>query len=210
MSAGTRRAQRAFGPIKGNVKIVIIGLSATATWGNGQGEAYRNLVHELNARGHEVLFLDGGESSSLNGRGATRRKSFHAPRKNYRSLSDLKRRFGRQVRAAHVVIVGSKVPDAIEVGRWVTSVAKGVTVFYDVDTHCTLSKLEHGDADSVTRALLSKYSLYLSFSGGRELQDLERKFGSPMARTLRDRNPAQRAARLERYVVEAMTGRPMA
>jgi len=190
------------------VNIVIIGLSATSTWGNGQATMYRNLVRELNVRGHQVLFLDHSDDSPFADR--ARRKAPHGKRDSYRSLADLKRRFGRQVREAQVVIVGSAVSDAIEIGRWVTSVAKGVTVFYDINTPITLSKLEHGDADSVTRALASKYDLYLTFSGGSELQDLERKFGSPMARTLPDRSPAQRAARLERYVVEAMTGRPMA
>ena len=189
------------------MKIVIIGLSATSTWGNGQGQMYRNLVRELDTRGHEVLFLDRHDAPALD---RARRRAPLRKRDTYRSLSDLKRRFGRQVREAQVVIVGSGVEDAIEIGLWVTSIAKGVTVFYDVDTHYTLSKLERGDAESVTRALVPKYNLYLSFSNGRDLQELERKFGSPMARTLRDRSPAQRAARLERYVVEAMTGRPMA
>jgi len=190
------------------VKIVIIGLSATSGWGNGQAMMYRNLVRELDARGHEFLFLDRSDSAPLADR--ARRKAPLRKRNTYRSLSDLKRRYGRQVREAQAVIVGSGGSDAIEIGRWVTGIAKGVTVFYDVDTHYTLSKLEHGDSESVTRALVPKYNLYLSFSNGQDLQDLERKFGSPMARTLRDRSPAQRAARLERYVVEAMTGRPMA
>ena len=72
----------------------------------------------------------------------------------YQTLSELKRRFLRQVRGAQVVIVDSGVPDSAEVGDWVTRVAKGVTAFYDVDTPFTLAKLEHGDAGHLTRALM--------------------------------------------------------
>src|SRR3546814_10641590 len=37
---------------------VIIGLSITASWGNGHATAYRALVRELIRRGHKVIFLE--------------------------------------------------------------------------------------------------------------------------------------------------------
>ena len=40
------------------MKIVILGLSITSSWGNGHATTYRGLVRELVARGHDVLFLE--------------------------------------------------------------------------------------------------------------------------------------------------------
>ena len=40
------------------MKIVILGLSITSSWGNGHATTFRGLVRELTALGHEVLFLE--------------------------------------------------------------------------------------------------------------------------------------------------------
>ena len=40
------------------MKIVILGLSITSTWGNGHATTYRSLLRVLSARKHEILFLE--------------------------------------------------------------------------------------------------------------------------------------------------------
>ena len=40
------------------MKIVILGLSITSSWGNGHETTYRSLVRELVRLGHEVFFLE--------------------------------------------------------------------------------------------------------------------------------------------------------
>jgi spore maturation protein CgeB len=40
------------------LRIVMLGLSITSSWGNGHATTYRGLVRELSARGHQVLFLE--------------------------------------------------------------------------------------------------------------------------------------------------------
>ncbi|MDB5289607.1 MAG: hypothetical protein JWL69_848, partial [Phycisphaerales bacterium] len=40
------------------MRIVIIGLTITSSWGNGHATTYRGLVRGLVARGHDVLFLE--------------------------------------------------------------------------------------------------------------------------------------------------------
>lgn len=40
------------------MKIVILGLSITSSWGNGHATTFRGLVRELVKRGHEVSFLE--------------------------------------------------------------------------------------------------------------------------------------------------------
>ncbi len=40
------------------MNIVILGLSITSSWGNGHATTFRGLVRELDALGHDVLFLE--------------------------------------------------------------------------------------------------------------------------------------------------------
>ena len=51
----------------------------------------------------------------------------------------------REIRDADAVIVGSYVPDGVDVARLVHRRARGVTAFYDIDTPVTLAKLQRGD-----------------------------------------------------------------
>jgi len=82
------------------------------------------------------------------------------------------------------VIVGSYVPDGVEVGRWAQATAKGVTAFYDIDTPVTLAKLAAGDFEYLSPELIPGYDVYLSFTGGPVLREIERRYGSPAARAL--------------------------
>ena len=60
------------------------------------------------------------------------------------SVTELQTRFAAEIREADCVIVGSYVPEGIEVGEWVIAHAGGVTAFYDIDTPVTLAKLARG------------------------------------------------------------------
>ena len=164
------------------MKIVIIGLSITSSWGNGHATTYRGLVRELVRRGHEVLFLERDKPWY-----ASNRDLPHPPYGEthlYGSVEELQTRFGREVRAAGAVIVGSFVPEGVAVGEWVTRHADGVTTFYDIDTPVTLAKLAARDHEYLSPELIPRYGLYLSFSGGPTLGRIESKYGSPAARPL--------------------------
>jgi spore maturation protein CgeB len=102
----------------------------------------------------------------------------------YDSLGQLKDRFRSDVANADLTIVGSYVPQGVAVGEWVTSVARGVTAFYDIDTPVTLSKLDRGETEYLTRALVPRYDLYLSFTGGPTLQRLKTRYGARAPRAL--------------------------
>ncbi len=164
------------------MKIVILGLSITSSWGNGHATTYRGLVRELTASGHEVLFLERDQPWYAENRDLPE-PPFGATHL-YRSLAELKRKFAALVREADCVIVGSYVPEGIAVGEWVTSIAEGVTAFYDIDTPVTLAKLAGRTCDYLSPELIPRYSLYLSFTGGPTLRRIEREYGSPMARAL--------------------------
>jgi spore maturation protein CgeB len=164
------------------MKYVILGLSITSSWGNGHATTFRSLVKELVSRGHDVLFLERDVPWYANNRDLPE-PPFGTTRL-YGSLSELKHEYTRQVREADVVIVGSYVPDGIEVGKWVTRVAGGVKAFYDIDTPITLAGLASGASEYLDRALVPRFDLYLSFTGGPTLDRLESEFGARAARPL--------------------------
>ncbi len=163
------------------MKIVIFGLSLTSSWGNGHATTYRGLVRELVRRGHDVHFVERdvpwyAKNRDLNELPGARLSL-------YASLDELPR-FLDEVRTADAVIVGSYVPDGIVVGEWVIANASGVTAFYDIDTPVTLAKLRDGNAGYISAALIPRYQVYLSFTGGPILRQLEKEWGSPAARPL--------------------------
>jgi spore maturation protein CgeB len=164
------------------LKIIILGLSITSSWGNGHATTYRGLVRELSARGHNVLFLERDLEWYASNRDLP--KPPYGRTALYKSLPELKRRFASIVRDADCVIVGSYVHEGAAIGEWVTKIANGVTAFYDIDTPVTLARLAHSDIDYLSRLLIRRYHLYLSFTGGPTLDCLEKQYGSPMARPL--------------------------
>jgi spore maturation protein CgeB len=152
------------------MRIVILGLSISSSWGNGHATTYRALVRALALRGHEVLFLERDAPWYAENRDAPVPEGCRW--RLYDSIADLQNRFGSDVRHADAVVVGSYVPQGVEVGRWVTRVARGVTAFYDIDTPITLAKLERGDEEYLSRDMLPRYEVYLSFTGGALLDRL--------------------------------------
>jgi spore maturation protein CgeB len=86
------------------------------------------------------------------------------------------------VRDADLVVVGSYVPDGVAVGHWVADTARGATAFYDIDTPVTLAKLDRNDFEYLEPALIPRFDLYLSFTGGPILRRLEDELGARRAR----------------------------
>jgi spore maturation protein CgeB len=160
------------------MKIVILGLSITSSWGNGHATIFRGLVKALSRRGHDVLFLEHD-------------KPWYAANRDlpcppggttclYDSIERLKCCYEREIRCADFVLIGSYVPQGVEVGRWVTSL--GVPCgFYDIDTPVTLAKLSRGDYEYLSPDLVGRYDVYFSFTGGPTLSRLEHEFGAQRA-----------------------------
>lgn len=164
------------------MRVVILGLSVTSSWGNGHATTYRSLVQGLSARGHDVLFLERDLPWYSENRDLAQPPGCRVGL--YGSFEELREEYGEDVRGADLVIVGSYVPEGVAIGGWVTRVAEGVTAFYDIDTPVTLSYLERGGADYLSPGLIPKYRLYLSFTGGPILELLERRYGAGLARPL--------------------------
>jgi len=163
------------------LRIVVLGLSLSSSWGNGHATTYRALLKALAARGHDIVFLE-------------RETPWYAANRDlaepgycrlglYRDVNDLMGH-ASQVIAADVVVVGSYVPDGIAVGDWVLATAGGLTAFYDIDTPVTLAAIERGDCAYLGKRQIPRYGLYLSFTGGPILQALVRRHGARSAHAL--------------------------
>jgi spore maturation protein CgeB len=161
---------------------VFLGLSITSSWGNGHATTYRGLLKQLARRGHRVLFLE--RELPYYERHRDLRRPPDVPTELYGSLAELKQRFTPQVRDADLVVVGSFVPEGAEVSAFVQGTAQGKTAFYDIDTPVTLRKLDQGDTAYLSPALIPRYDLYLSFTGGPMIEHLERTRGARRVRPL--------------------------
>jgi spore maturation protein CgeB len=161
------------------MRIVFVGLSVTSSWGNGHATNYRGLMRALSERGHDVLFLE-------------RDVPWYASQRDlpqppwgrtclYGDVAELKQRFAAHVREADLAVLGSYVPDGPEVGDWLIETARGATAFYDIDTPISLAKLEQGDSEYLSPALVPRFDMYLSFTGGPTLRVLEERWGARSA-----------------------------
>ncbi len=164
------------------MRIVVLGLSLSSSWGNGHATTYRALLRGLSGLGHRVLFLE-------------RDVPWYAAHRDlpapdfctlalYRDLDALRTRFAVDLAEADAVVVGSYVPDGIAVLELVLSLAGGRRAFYDIDTPVTLAALGRGDCAYLGAAQLARLDLYLSFSGGPALSQLSQHYAALRPRAL--------------------------
>lgn len=163
------------------MKLVVLGLSLSSSWGNGHATTFRALLSAFAARGHEVLFLE-------------RNAPWYAEHRDlpdpdfctlahYDSLAGLEE-WRDAIAGADAVMVGSYVPEGIAVGAFVQAAARGITCFYDIDTPVTLAALDRGSCDYLSRDIIAGYDIYFSFSGGPTLGRLKEHYGARLARPL--------------------------
>jgi spore maturation protein CgeB len=150
--------------------IVVFGLTLSSTWGNGHATTYRALLRGLAADGHRVLFLEAD-------------RPWYAAERDlpdpdfcafelYDDADAALDRHGDRIAGADAVIVGSYVPEAIELIDRLAGRVGGVLAFYDIDTPVTLAALRGGDAAYLAARQLPLFDLHLSFAGGPALAQL--------------------------------------
>ncbi|MBV9199158.1 MAG: glycosyltransferase [Alphaproteobacteria bacterium] len=164
------------------LRIFILGLSITSSWGNGHATTYRSLVRALSQRGHDVVFLEREAPWYRANRDGVDLPpgSVHL----YNGIEELRARWRRTLAGADLVIIGSYVPEGIAVAALVQSMCFGIVAFYDIDTPVTLASLANGDCSYLNTELIAGFDLYLSFTGGPALQLLEQRYGARAARVL--------------------------
>lgn len=163
------------------MRLVVLGLSLSSAWGNGHATTFRALLKAFAKRGHDILFLERDVPWYAAARDLADpdfcRLAF------YKDLVGLQT-WRAEIANADAVIVGSYVPEGVAVGAFVQSIARGVVAFYDIDTPVTLAKLARGDFEYLSPEVIPGYDVYLSFTGGPTLREIETRYGSPAARPL--------------------------
>ncbi|GAA3749695.1 CgeB family protein [Terriglobus aquaticus] len=163
------------------MKIVILGLSITSSWGNGHATTFRALCRELHRRGHSITFIEKDVEWYRSNR--------DLPEPPYVKLwlyEDWQRdgigTVRDAIRDADSIVVGSYFPDAIAATALLQQEAKAPVLFYDIDTPITIAALRlHGQCEYLRAQDIPFYAAYLSFTGGPTLMEIEQRFGSPRA-----------------------------
>lgn len=160
------------------MRIVILGLSLSSSWGNGHATNYRALVKALARAGHQVLFLERDMPWYANNRDL---QAVHQPGlRLYQTPAQLSA-WQSEISEADLVLIGSYLADGIEIAGLVLEWARGVTAFYDIDTPVTVAGLADGTCRYVDTDLIPRFDLYLSFAGGPLLDLLEGELGAKRA-----------------------------
>ena len=163
------------------MKLVVLGLSLSSSWGNGHATTYRALLKAFAARGHAVSFLE-------------RDQPWYAEHRDLAAPDwcDLilypdpptLARHRALIAAADAVIIGSYVADGPAIIDQVQHAATGTIAFYDIDTPITLAKLAGGDHEYLAPDNVPGLDLYFSFTGGPTLGTIERRWHARAARAL--------------------------
>jgi spore maturation protein CgeB len=167
---------------RGSLRIVVFGLSITSSWGNGHATTYRALLRQLAARGHRITFFERNVEWYRQNRDLA--DADYCDIRLYESVDELISGYSTLVTECDAVIIGSYVPDGVRVARWLLAHASGLTAFYDIDTPITISDLKAGRCQYLEPELIPEFDLYLSFTGGPILREIEQSFGARCSRLL--------------------------
>jgi len=159
------------------MKIVVFGLTISSSWGNGHATLWRGLSRALTALGHKVVFFERDVPYY-----AAARDVQHIPGGElilYPGWESVRARALQEAAESDLAIVTSYCPDGIAASDLVLSAARGLTVFYDLDTPITLSRLRRGEAlPYIGPQGLAGFDLVLSYTGGKALKELQSRLGA--------------------------------
>jgi spore maturation protein CgeB len=164
------------------VKILFFGLTLSSSWGNGHATPYRALIRALARAGHDMSFYE-------------KDVEYYYWRRDFREWpycrlvlydewQNVRAAALADARAADVVLIGSYCPEGARIADELLGLAHPLRVFYDLDTPITLWNLARGDLFYLRRDHVPAFDLYLSFTGGAVLRQLERVWGARAARPL--------------------------
>jgi spore maturation protein CgeB len=165
------------------LKITIFGLTLSSSWGNGHATPYRAILRALHDLGHQVTFYERDVEYYARRRDFSECDYCHLVL--YPSWDDVRAWALNEASASDVVITGSYLPDGARINDEVLSLAQPLRVFYDLDTPVTLAALEsNSQLDYLRRDQMPAFDLYLSFTGGPILEELEHQWGVHKAAAL--------------------------
>lgn len=160
------------------MKIAIFGLTISSSWGNGHATLWRGLCKYLIRMGHDVIFYERDVPYYA---GARDLREIPGGRLElYASWESIRRRARDDVADADAVFVTSYCPDSVAATALSLDHARGLRVFYDLDTPVTLAKLRaHGAVPYLGSRGLNDFDLVLSFTGGpRVFEEFRSRLGA--------------------------------
>lgn len=166
----------------GLVKITIFGLTLSSSWGNGHATPYRAILRALHRRGARLVFYEKNVPYYASQHDFT--ACDYCDLRLYSCWDDIRTEALREVRESDIVITASYCPEGARISDEVLCSNGPLRVFYDLDTPITLNRLRTEAVDYLCRDQIAAFDLYLSFTGGSVLSELERKHGAQLARSL--------------------------
>lgn len=159
------------------MKIVVFGLAVSSAWGNGHATLLRGLFRALHHAGHEVHFFERDTPYYASHRDASSLPFtvLHL----YSKWEDIFPIASALLAESDVGMVTSYCPDGDVACELVLDSKVPRSVFYDMDTPVTLSRLQRGEAVAYFPARgLHDFDLVLSYTGGLALEELRDKLGA--------------------------------
>ncbi|HEY2362248.1 MAG TPA: glycosyltransferase [Candidatus Angelobacter sp.] len=164
------------------MKITVLGLTLSSSWGNGHATPYRAIIRALDRLGHRVHFFEKDVPYYSS------RRDFDSC--DYCDLTLYSEWAGVRDRAlstaadSDVVITASFLPEGRRINDEILDLGRPLRVFYDLDTPVTLNALRHGEIEYLDAGQIPAFDLILSFTGGKALAALEDEYRARMVRPL--------------------------
>lgn len=164
------------------LKITFFGLTISSSWGNGHATPYRAIIRALHRLGHQVTFFEKDVEYYYWRRDFNR--CGYCDLVLYSSWDDVRKQALTTAADSDVVIVGSYCPEGALIADEILSLGHPIKIFYDLDTPITIENLRAQDLEYLRRDQMSAFDLYLSFTGGAILDELECEWKVRLARPL--------------------------
>jgi spore maturation protein CgeB len=158
------------------MKLVVLGLTISSSWGNGHATLWRSLIRALTRRGHRVTFFERDVPWYAGARDLDGIPGLETV--FYPDWDSVRSRAAREVADADAAMVTSYCPDGVAASDLVLA-GPAARVFYDLDTPVTLAALAGGERpDYLPLQGLGDFDLVLSFTGGAALGRLRTELGA--------------------------------
>lgn len=161
------------------MKLVVLGLSVTSSWGNGHATTYRALLSALHQRGHQIVFFEKNEEWYASNRDLPSPPFCEV--QLFDSWKAALPALRREIADCDAAMLGSYFPDGIAAAEAIIGSNVPIKIFYDIDTPITMKRLRMGGADYLRPEQVPGFDLYLSFTAGPILQQLQSEFGAKKA-----------------------------
>ncbi len=164
------------------MKITIFGLTLSSSWGNGHATPYRALLKALHRLGHQVTFYE-------------KDADYYARRRDFTSCDycnlifysdwdSIRAQALREASESDVVITASFLAEGACISDELLALPRPLHVFYDLDTPVTLTNLRRAPLEYLRAEQIPGFDLYLSFTGGRILDELVSVWGAQRVEAL--------------------------